>query len=92
MPSDAVLKVKVMSPTQTHYDGTAVAVSAVNRVGPFDILANHANFFSLLSPGTIKINSGQRTIEVPITQGILKVTHNVVTLFVDIEPTTAPRS
>lgn len=79
------LKVKVMSPTGTHFEGKALAVSAVNKVGPFDILANHANFFSLLAAGTIEVHTGDEVLKFPITHGIAKCNNNAVTLFLDIE-------
>lgn len=80
------LAVRVLSPTQTYYSGPAISLSARNKVGPFDILVNHANFFSLLTSGNIRINTGQRTFDIPIAQGIIKVKNNQVTLFIDIEP------
>lgn len=80
------LHARVLSPTQTLYDGPALSVSANNRVGPFDILADHANFFSLLTEGTIVVNTGFQTFSFPIQHGIVKVKSNVVTLFIDIEP------
>lgn len=80
------LEVKVISPLMTHYEGTAKAVSAVNKVGPFDILGDHANFFSLLTTGDIVVNAGDEKLTFPITHGIVKVSNNVVTLFIDIEP------
>lgn len=80
------LLVKVLSPTQTYYNGIAVSVSAINRIGPFDILAGHANFFSLLSACNVMINTGFQELTFPITKGIMKVKSNNVTLFVDIEP------
>jgi F0F1-type ATP synthase epsilon subunit len=80
------LKVKVISPTKTHYEGTALSVSAINKVGPFDILADHANFFSLLSKGNIVVNTGFQKLSFPITHGIVKAHNNSVTLFIDIEP------
>lgn len=80
------LHVRVLSPTQHHYDGPAVSVSAANKVGPFDILPQHANFFSLLTPGEIVINTGFQNLSFPISQGIVKVTNNTVTLFIDIGP------
>jgi len=80
------LHVRVLSPTQVHYDGEAMAVSAVNKVGAFDILADHANFFSLLTEGMITITTGaQQKVEIPVTQGIMKVKNNTITLFVDLE-------
>jgi F0F1-type ATP synthase epsilon subunit len=81
----ARLKVKVISPTKTHFEGMARSVSAFNKVGPFDILGNHANFFSLLSSGDIVVDTGFQKFTLPITQGIVKVHDNTVTLFIDIE-------
>lgn len=82
------LHVRVLSPTQTLYDGKALAVSAINKVGPFDILADHANFFSLLTEGDIAVNTGFQSLTYPIHHGIVKVNNNNITLFIDIEPAT----
>lgn len=82
------LFVRVLSPTKTLFEGNAFAVSAINEAGPFDILADHANFFSLLTQGDVAvITSADQTqvIRLPINKGLLKVTNNQVTLFVDIE-------
>lgn len=79
------LRARVLSPTQTLYDGPALAVSANNRVGPFDILADHANFFSLLTEGDIVVNTGYQSFTFPIQHGIVKVKSNEVTLFIDVE-------
>ena len=76
------LKVKVISPAQTFYEGGALSVSAVNKVGPFDILADHANFFSLLTEGDIVINTGTQSLHFPITHGLAKVHDNTITLFI----------
>lgn len=77
-----VLNVKVISPAQVYYEGPAETVSAVNKVGPFDILLNHANFFSLLVAGDIVVNTGAQKLKFPIQHGIVKVTNDNVTLFV----------
>jgi F0F1-type ATP synthase epsilon subunit len=77
-------KVKIFSPYQTYYEGEAVSLSAANRTGPFDILAGHINFFSLLTGGTIMLNTGFQQLEFPITRGILRVSGDEVTLFADV--------
>lgn len=82
---DPQIHVRVLSPTQTLYDGPAISVSAYNKVGPFDILADHANFFSLLIEGDIVVNTGFQAYTFPIHHGIVKVKNNQVTLFIDIE-------
>lgn len=52
-----LLKVKILSPTQTIYDGEAVSVSSVNSLGKFDILPYHANFITLVqkNPVTLRV-------------------------------------
>ena len=86
LTGDPKLTVRVLSPTQTYFEGKAQSVSANNKVGPFDILADHANFFSLLTEGRVSVNGGRSLFELTINRGLIKVTNNTVTLFVDIEP------
>jgi F0F1-type ATP synthase epsilon subunit len=77
-------KVKIFSPYQTYYEGEAVSLSAQNRTGPFDILPGHINFFSLLTGGMIVLNTGFQRLEFQVARGILRVTHDNVTLFADV--------
>ena len=77
-------KLKIFSPYQVYYQGEAISVSAQNRTGPFDILAGHINFFSLLTGGTVVLNTGFQRLEFQIARGILRVNHDEVTLFADV--------
>lgn len=77
-------KVKIFSPYQTYYQGEAVSLSAANRTGPFDVLAGHINFFSLLTPGTVVLNTGFQQLEFPISRGVIRVNRDQVTLFADV--------
>lgn len=77
-------KVRIFSPYQTYYQGDAVSLSASNRTGPFDVLAGHINFFSLLTGGTVVLNTGFQRLEFPVARGIIRVTRNEVTLFADV--------
>jgi len=81
---DKRLKVKILSPYQTYYEGEAISVSATNGTGPFDILPGHINFFSLLTSGTVVLNTGFQRLEFPIARGIVRVSLDAVTLFADI--------
>lgn len=78
------LSVKVFSPYQVFYDGPAESLSGVNRTGPFDVLLYHANFFSLLAPGDIVVNTGYQQLKFPIARGIIQVYQNRATVFVDV--------
>jgi len=79
------IKVRVLSQFQTLYDDWAVSFSAVNDTGPFDILKGHANFLTLLSPCTAKIQRSDETHrEVDIERGVVRVTHDTVEVFLDV--------
>jgi F0F1-type ATP synthase epsilon subunit len=80
------LSVRVLAPTKSIYEGPAVSVTASNKVGQFDILVDHANFFSLLVESQVVVNTGSQNLTFPISEGLIKVKNNQVTLFVDIEP------
>ena len=82
LKSEPKLTVKVVSPTQIFYEGPALSVSATNRVGDFDILENHANFFSLITEGDIVVNTGAQELRFPVTHGIVKASNNTITLFI----------
>jgi F0F1-type ATP synthase epsilon subunit len=82
--ADRRFLVKLFSPYQTFYEGEAVSLSAANGTGPFDVLPGHINFFSLLSGGTVIINTGFQRLEFPIAGGILRVSHDRLTLFCDV--------
>jgi F0F1-type ATP synthase epsilon subunit len=77
-------KAKIFSPYQTYYQGEAVSLTAANRTGPFDILPGHINFFSLLTGGTVVVNTGFQRLEFQIGRGVLRVNSNEVTLFADV--------
>lgn len=81
----AVLQVVARSPFELYFEGDAIALSATNRVGDFDILPGHADFFSMLEPGNIEIRTGDKEpIIIEATNGILTVRNNEVLLFVNM--------
>lgn len=43
-----ILNVKIISPTQTIFQGEAYSVSSANSAGTFDILPYHANFITMV--------------------------------------------
>lgn len=89
MPSTAdkpVLSVIARAPFHVYYEGEAITVSASNSVGPFDILPGHADFFSILDPCNVMIDtgSGDEPMTFDITNGIVAVRDDEVMLFVNI--------
>lgn len=78
------LNVIARSPFHIYYEGVSERVSAVNRVGTFDILPGHADFFSVLNPGNVTIETESDVVNFKITNGIMAVRDNTVMLFVNI--------
>jgi F-type H+-transporting ATPase subunit epsilon len=78
------LVVSARGPFNVYYEGNATAVTATNRVGEFDILPGHADFFSVLSPGEVIIETSAEPVEFSISNGIVTVRDNEVLLFVNI--------
>ena len=79
-----VMAVKVYAPFKVYFEGDAYSVSAVNDVGPFDILPHHHNFLCMLVPCTLSIEtpSGQKTVK--IHRALMHVKADRVVVFVDV--------
>lgn len=78
------LTVIARAPFHIYYEGAARVVSAANKVGKFDILPGHADFFSVLSPGEVAIETDSDTINFKVTNGIVAVREDEVMLFVNM--------
>lgn len=79
------LNVIARAPFTVYYEGEAHAVSAINRVGPFDVLPGHADFFSVLEPGQVIIETGEKEpVTFDIHAGIITARSNEVHLFVNM--------
>ena len=78
------LTVIARAPFHIYYEGPAELVSAANKVGEFDILPGHADFFSVLTPGEVTIETASEPVNFDITNGIVAVRDNEVMLFVNM--------
>ena len=78
------IEVVARAPFHVYYEGPALSLSAKNKVGPFDILPGHADFFSVLEPCDIIIESEDQTVTFPIHSGMLTVRADNVMLFVNM--------
>lgn len=79
------MNVKVYAPFTVYYEGEAEVVSAVNAVGPFDIMQGHHNFLCMLVPCALSIKKADGTIKkVKISRALMHVKQNQVDVFVDV--------
>lgn len=85
--SDTGQKLGVIArgPFKVYYEGEATSVSGLNRVGPFDILPGHADFFSVMSPGEVIIENGDKEpVSFEINNGIVTTRDNQVMMFLNM--------
>ena len=80
----AQLKVIARAPFHIYYEGPAQIVSAENEVGKFDVLPGHVDFFSVMIPGEVAIETGEDVIAFTINGGIIGVRDDEVMLFVNM--------
>ena len=82
--SGSSLNVIARAPFHIYYEGEAQVVTALNKVGPFDILPEHADFFSMLEPCEVVIETENDTVSFKASSGIISVRDNEVLLFVNM--------
>jgi F0F1-type ATP synthase epsilon subunit len=79
------LQIIARAPFEVYYEGEADVLSAENPVGIFDILPGHADFFSVLVPCEVIIDSGTaEPVKFHINNGMITVRDNNVMLFVNM--------
>ncbi len=79
------LHVIARAPFEVYYEGSADVLSAENPVGLFDVLPGHADFFSVLVPCEVIIDSeGKEPVKFRINNGMITVRDNNVMLFVNM--------
>lgn len=75
-------KVKVTSPSKILYEGEAESVTSTNSKGLFDILAQHANFITLIENKPIVIRtSGKPPLTFTFPIAIIYTSQNKVNIY-----------
>ena len=78
------IAVKVFAPFQVFYEGDAYSVSAINDVGPFDILPHHRNFMCMLVPCNLVIQTPNGQKDVKVSRALMHVKSDRVVVFMDV--------
>ena len=80
----AVLKVRVVSPERTVFDGDAAAIVAPTWDGQVGILPGHAPMLALMGAGELSVDRpGGGSDSFHVAGGVLKVERNFVTLLTE---------
>ncbi len=79
-----LMKLEIVTPEGTIYDGEAKQVTLPGSEGEFGVLPEHATLVSLLTTGVITIEMPDSTkTDVAINAGYVKVSESKVTCIVD---------
>ena len=78
------MAVKIYAPFKVYFEGDAYSLSAVNDVGPFDILPRHHNFLCMLIPCTVRVESSTGVKNIKISRALMQVKADRVVVFVDV--------
>ena len=78
------IHVKISAPYKIYFDGEARSISAVNDTGPFDVLARHHKFITLLNPCDIVVRTDEGEQKFRISRGLMHVKADQVIVFLDI--------
>ncbi len=80
------LLVRILSPKQRIFEGEAISVSSKNSSGKFDILAEHANFITLIEHQPIVLRlKGEKPLIFNFESAIIYVSSSNVNIYTDIE-------
>ena len=79
-----LLTISARAPFHVYFEGEALSLSAENKVGPFDILPEHADFFSMLEPCTVHIDTEDKRLSFSVDNGMITVQNDHVLLFVNM--------
>jgi F0F1-type ATP synthase epsilon subunit len=81
------LYVKIISPSQTLFEGPALSLSSTNSQGNFDILPQHANFLTMTKDVPIILTTpDNKRLEFKLALSIVYNVGNNVSVYTDIVP------
>ncbi len=78
------LKLKIVSPEKTEYNGMVDRVVVPGASGEFEILVNHAPIISTLDKGRVIFHDSEGTHELNISMGFVEVQKNIVNICVEL--------
>ena len=77
------MKLIIVSPEKTVYEGNATSVVVPGDKGTFEVLDNHAPIISSLQAGNIVVNDAGNLMNFDIKSGLIEVAQNTVSICVE---------
>jgi len=90
----ALLRVKLITPKEVAYDGTALTVTVPAEKGEMQVYQGHIPVLARVSQGVVRIeNPGEEPVCFSVDEGFFRVTQDEVSLLIDtllpLSPATA---
>lgn len=74
------MKLTIVTPEKTIYDGEAISVAVPGTKGAFEVLDNHAPIISSLQGGIITVKTADGAQEFTVRSGFIEVARNSVSI------------
>ena len=74
------MKLTIVTPEKTIYDGEAISVAVPGTKGAFEVLDNHAPIISSLQSGLITVKTADGVQEFTVRSGFIEVARNSVSI------------
>ena len=78
------MKLQIVSPENTLFNGEVNMVELPGVAGRFEILKNHAAIVSSLAAGDVVYDDGKERNSVHISSGFVEVNNNVISVCVEL--------
>ena len=79
------MKVEIISPSETLYEGEATAVTVPSQMGPFTLLEHHAAIVAILEAGKVSLTDAHgEQHEFDIKGGFTENHDNLLTICVEL--------
>jgi len=85
MIGNSILTVIVRNKDKILYSGQAYAVTAINDKGPFDVLARHENFITIIKDKVTILITPKEKQEIQIKNGVIRVYENKVNIYINFK-------
>ena len=87
MAENIIFNVLVKSREGVVFQGSVESISSINEKGKFDVLAQHANYISLIEKEITIIDLEGKIKRIPLTNGLIRVRENNVEVYLGVEGT-----
>ena len=79
------MRVEIISPNETLYNGEATAITVPSKMGPFTLLEHHAAIVAILEAGKVSFtdDKGERQ-EMSVKGGFVENHNNQLTICVEL--------